>query len=913
MTSGIVGRDEELASLLAFLAQDPATPSALVLEGEAGIGKSTLWLAGVEAARDRGLQVLTARPAEAERGLAFAGLGDCFEPVLDRILPALATPRRRALEVALLVDEASGSADPRAVGVAVRNALEHLASEAPVVVAVDDVQWLDPSSAAAFSFAFRRLSRPAFVLLTRRVAEDSGRSELELSLAPDRVERLTVGPLSVGALQSLVQGRVKRPLSRPTLLRIHEASGGNPFYALELARALGPQVDPTKPLPVPETLEGLVDARLSGLPKATRAALTLAAVVGSPTLELLRSAGVVEDALAPALASSVIEETQGSIRFTHPLLASVLYRGLSEPERRAMHGSLANIIEDPVERARHLALSASEPDAGIAAALGQAAAIARDRGAVLAAAELGELALRATPSIAADDRRQRVLETARDHLAVGAADRVRALTQELLDGSSPGRTRAEALTILSELSGNEGMANREVELLRSALRQAVGAPELELEIRWRLANAVRVGEGTAASLSQARAALELAERVGDHGLTARALAALAEVMLHAGEAGAIAVAEKSLARARRAGDHEAVQHALWATGCCLTWAGQVAEAREALAEAYASLADRDYVKARLVLWLLALVELRAGRWELAREYAEQRFELSEMLAEGDAKASIPLALVTAHQGEETQARSIAERGVELAEASGNPFFASWHRGVLGLLELWGGRPAGAVELFEAAMSARASLGFREPGSPLYRVDYVEALLELGRIDETLAVLEPWEADAERLGRDWALAQTTRCRGMVAAARGEVEDAQALLEEATVRHEAVGDPFGRARALLALGVTRRRARQKQATRATIERALEGFEALGARQWAEKARAELGRIGGRRREESLTAAERRVAALVAEGRTNREVAAALFVGERTVETHLTHIYAKLGVRSRTELAHTLGSQG
>ena len=157
-----------------------------------------------------------------------------------------------------------------------------------------------------------------------------------------------------------------------------------------------------------------------------------------------------------------------------------------------------------------------------------------------------------------------------------------------------------------------------------------------------------------------------------------------------------------------------------------------------------------------------------------------------------------------------------------------------------------------------------------------------------------------------------LAHVTRGRGLLAAARDEVEEALALLARAVAEHESVGDPFGQARALLALGSVRRRARQKRASREAIEAACETFEAIGAESWAGRARAELGRLGGRRAESGRTAAEQRVAALVAEGRTNREDAAALFLGERTVASHLTHIYAKLGLRSRTELARRLRSE-
>ncbi|MFL6013185.1 MAG: LuxR C-terminal-related transcriptional regulator [Gaiellaceae bacterium] len=194
----------------------------------------------------------------------------------------------------------------------------------------------------------------------------------------------------------------------------------------------------------------------------------------------------------------------------------------------------------------------------------------------------------------------------------------------------------------------------------------------------------------------------------------------------------------------------------------------------------------------------------------------------------------------------------------------------------------------------------------EPSIRWWTADYAELLLELGRLDDATRLVDVWEADAARVAREWVLASVTRSRGLIAAADGDVERATVLLQHAVAQHEAVGDPYGYARALLALGVVQRRARKKRAARDAILAALQGFERLGALTWIEKARNELGSIGGRTREEGLTAAERRVAVLVAQGRTNREVAAALFLGERTVASHLTHIYAKLGVRSRTELA-------
>jgi len=231
MTAEIIGREEELGFLHSLLDSSGGLAAAL-LEGEAGIGKSTLWLAGVETARERGLRVLSSRPAEAEQRLAHVGLGDLFEGVLDDVLPALSPPRRRALEVALLVEEAGEVADPRTLGVAVRSALEALCAEGRVVVAIDDVQWLDPSSASALAFALRRLDEQSILLLlARRLGEGAETPALERAIQADRVERLLVGPLSLGAIHQLLQAHLALKLPRPTLLRVHETSGGNPFYA----------------------------------------------------------------------------------------------------------------------------------------------------------------------------------------------------------------------------------------------------------------------------------------------------------------------------------------------------------------------------------------------------------------------------------------------------------------------------------------------------------------------------------------------------------------------------------------------------------------------------------------------------------------------------------------------------------
>ncbi len=913
MAVEVVGRDEELSSLRAFLDRRVAGqgPIAFALEGEAGIGKSTLWRAAVEEARGRGVRVLSSRPAESERALAYAGLGDLFDGVLDEVLPGLTAPRRRALEVALLVEDAAGRpVDQRALGVAVRSALELLAADR-LVLAIDDLQWLDASSASALGFALRRLPGANIVLLwTRRVGEREPASPVENALDPDRIERLRVGPLSVGATHRILRTLLDRAVPRPTLLRLHQVSGGNPFYALELARALGPEGsvrDPTQPLPVPERLEELVSARLDGFTGVTHEALVLASADARLTPAQLADAGIERDALDSALREQVIELADGTIRFTHPLLASVLYQELPAAERRRVHGRLAELTEDPLARARHLALSTDRPDAELAAVLEGAAEAASAQGAPITAGELGEHAVRLTPSERRADMDRRAAAAVRAHLAAGSVERGRVLATELAARAPAGAERAEALLLLAE---TEDMPLA-IPLLKEALREPGAPPALQASIHQRLSLDVRFMEGLDAAEQHALAAVGLAEELGDVPLHASALGGLALIRFNAGKAGALELAEQAYGLAADDSASQPVADAGFALGHILVWSGHFDRARALLETLYWDWSERDERLAAYGLWYLALVELRSGKFSLAAEYAEQSRALSAQYVRDEAESPqslFPSALVAAHRGDLAQARDLAERICMLSDLHAARLQAPL--AIRGLVELWSGDPDAAVACFESAEQTADAADGAEPAMTWWRAEQVEALLALGLVDDAIARLDAWEAEARRLDRKWVLAHTARCHGLVAASRGDVEDALSLLAEAVGLHEAVGDPFSRARALLALGVTRRRVRQKRPAREAIEAALGGFEELEAAGWAERAREELGAIGGRTRSDGLTPAERRVADLVARGRTNAEVAATLFLAERTVASHLTHVYAKLGVRSRTELARRLG---
>jgi DNA-binding CsgD family transcriptional regulator len=654
---------------------------------------------------------------------------------------------------------------------------------------------------------------------------------------------------------------------------------------------------------LPETLEELVRARVSGLPPTTKEALALAAALGAPSEEVLARAGVTADALEPALEAGVVVRENGTIRFTHPLLSSVLYWDLGAGRQR-IHERIAAVVDDPLVHARHLALATERPDPAVASLLDDAVALARDRGASAVAAELAEHSLRLTGLEQLDERRRRALAAARAHHVAGEWPRARAIAVELLAEIPGGPARADGLVLLAELETVE----RAVELLEEALAEAVGRPALESLILCRLAWAARFRKGYVRALEDARAAFELADRVGDPVLRGRAQVVQAVLAWIAGVVDAPPLPERVHDIATALGGAQVVQEATFALVGTLTADGRSNDARRLLEDEHREWAERDEPRASRALWGLAWIEFWAGRWELAAEHASAAQDIAVQYGLEVPQDHLPIALIAVHAGRLTLAREHSSRALALAEEQ----FAlqpPQHLAIVGLSALWSGETGEAVSWLERAEEQARRLDWGEPTIRWWTADYVEVLLHLDRIDDAVGLLERWEADASRLDRKWALAQATRCRGLVASFEGDVTAALALLEQAAREHETLGDPYGRARALLALGIARRRDRQKRPAADALEAAINGFDALGAVVWAGRARDELGKLGGRRRQDGLTAAERRVAALVAEGRTNREVATALFLGERTVASHLTHIYAKLGVRSRTELARKL----
>src|SRR6266852_1851373 len=757
MAAEIIGREQELAKVDAFIDAAGRAPRGLVLEGEAGIGKSTLWREGVEHARARGVRVLTSRPAEAELALAFVGLGDLLEDVSGTVLPRLSPPRRRALAAALLHEDAQDDRhDSRALGVAVRDALEILARDQRLLIAIDDVQWFDDSSARALAFALRRIgTQQVLALVARR-----GTQVTHLEQAID-TESIAIGPLSLGAMQKFLHDRLDRSLPRPAVLRIHEASGGNPFYALELVRTLDLTDELTKPIPMSESLERLLEVRLTGLSKAARDALLLVATHGRPMARQLPM-----KSLAPAFKARVVEESEGVVRFSHPLLASAVYAGASLEDRRNAHSALARTVDDPIARARHLALAAAGPDAKIADALDAASAAANLRGATMASAELAELALRVTPDADHEDKRRRKL----------------AYAEKLCDAG-------------------EGVVR-----FRAALAEAEGDAALVAEIHLSLADLIKDTEDGKIGLEHSELAVQAATSAGEPALRCRSLAMYCLLHSRTGLGSSDDEMEEALAIERSLPPSQKTSAATNALVYQLIWSGRLDEARRVLERWRGELAAADNRQQEDALWYLSMLELRAGNWGLAARHAAASLAIrTEFGIEGSQPiAVLPAAMVAAHSGMVEEARRLSTRALARAEAEGVRIAESGHRAVLGFIELSNGEPEKALRYLRRGWEIRDTAMLLEPGHRFELADTLEALIAVGDLREAEEKLSPWEERARALDRSWALAITARCRALLLAARGDMTGAQQQFERALREHERTQAPFQHARTLLALG-------------------------------------------------------------------------------------------------------------
>jgi len=891
-----------------------------VLEGDAGVGKTALWRRALELAAQRGWRILSSAPAGSEARLAFAALGDLLDVAIDDALPALPKPQRSVLEVALLRGDSDSAQDPideRTIGVATLSALRLISARAPLLLAIDDLQWVDASSAAALRFALRRLrDERVLVVATRRL--EAGRStplELERMLGDERVQRLNVGPLSVGGVHELLVARLGFDASRSTLLRLQELAGGNPFYSLEIGRELiarGGEPAPDEALPVPGSVSGLVQARLERLSPDARTVLLAAAALARPTRAILSRLEEHADAgLDEALAAGLIGPSHSErVRFAHPLFASVHYDQTPLAERRRMHARLSVLVDDLEQKARHLALASPGVDERIASQLDAAAGAAAARGGPRAAAELCDLAARLSP--ASGERARRVLTSAEYHHRAGSLELAADRAREGLVAATEPSVRTRALAVLGTVAGDtEGIASATA-LYRRALREPGTSRELRADLHQKLAWLRLLGADAKGAEQHARAMLRLAE-VSDPAAGAAAAATVSLVLAARAQpvlAGFAQQVRNTAGETERPWAWSEIGAAAL-EGVVLLWAGELERARAPLEAMLRDACESGDPWSEIhSLAYLSALETNLGRPAQGRELALRYLELAAA-ADQDAQragALWPFASAAGWLGRIDEARDAAQQGLELAERTGHCLYVIGNLTAMGGLELSVDNPVVAAASLERAWGLMSGGGVESPGRFPVLPDLVEAQIAVGETEKAAAVRREQRRIASRLDRPWIRALAARCEAVVADAGGEETVAIAAFERALHQHDLQDRPLDRARTLLAYGALHRRQRRKSRARELLESALQLFEAAGAAQWAERSRVELGRIGGRRAAPAgaLSATESEIARLVATGRTNREVAAVLHLSARTVEWNLSKLYRKLGVRSRTELA-------
>ncbi|MFE5342173.1 AAA family ATPase [Isoptericola sp. NPDC056578] len=907
----VVGRADALAAVDGLLGAAREAPAGLALTGPPGIGKTTVWLAAVDRARDEGATVLAGRPAPAEVRLEYAGLAELLAP-LTAAARRLPLPQRRALDAALGLETSGPAGGPQLVAAAVRALVGDAAARGPVLVAVDDLQWLDPSSRQAISFACRRATGFLAVLSCARssdgpgpAADDAPVPELEPA-DPRRLVRLALPALAPDELLAVVQDRGV-VLDAVATTRLVAAAGGNPLFAIQLAehwRAQG------RPDGLPATLRALVDARVSRLPAGTRTVLLSAACLADPRLAHLAvlhdGDAAVGDALAPAEDAGVVRLDQGRVRFTHPLFAAGVLDATSPGGRRARHRALADVVGDGEARARHLAHAATGADPETLGALDAAAEAARRRGATSVAAELEDLALGLGVREPA-----RLLRAAEDQLRTDAYGRALGLAAEALPDLTSPLERARALGTAGRARFRLGDLAGSVAALSEAVALAGADPDLHVSLLGDLATGLlNSGQVELGRTCLVDAAAGRTPSGTDDGAGAELLAGRAVLDQLTGRG-----YDESLARRALAAEDpgRAVPAIRWPTvnvASALFFTGRPADALGLLLDAERRCVDRGQ---ETDLWYVQFYLARAatlvGELGVA-EGAAARLEGRARVTEGPLLA-LMAATARAHLGAWTgdaaaalpTARAATARFTEL----GAPHVAVLPAAALGAVLLAAGDAPAVVELLLPLERHVLSCGYRHPGFAGVVTDLVAALAATGGTAAAAEVLDGYGEAAARPGGAWLRGVLARGWAGVAAGTGETGRARGLLDDALA---AFPPGYERGRTLLDLARLERRARRRAAAGDAARRAVRELEAVGCTLWGDVARAEADRVSGPSPGASLTAMEARVCALAAAGRTNREVAVALSMSAKTVEAHLSRAYAKLGIRSRAELGALAG---
>jgi len=878
----LVGRDVELAAVAGFLAS--GAPGGLVLLGEPGVGKSALWRSGMTAATELGAHVLVATPGEGEERYSGSVLLDLLGDA-DLGGVELRPPVREALDAVLLRGPATASTNRQAISVAVHAVLEHLSHDRQVTVFVDDVQWADPTSLEALAFAARRLdgSSVQFVM-TRRAGFD--RSPIEAVLVRQDLRYVEPRLLTLDETARLLIQHLALVVTPRVLRLVHEQSRGNPLFAIEVGRVLVERGIPGigEPLGVPEEMATMLGLRVRDLPEEQRTLLL--AVALDPHVQedaLVKLVGL--DAVEAAVRDRLVTVSEGGrVRAWHPLLAAAAREGATPARQRQLHLRLADLESHPESRARHLARGAAESSEELAEVLSAESATAAARGAVETGVELAELALERSPQ-GSPHRAQRVLDLAARLSAAGEGQGVTDFLTREIESLPIGRERGTAwLMMLDGIVGNMTNVERFIDHALAECGDARDVRAQALDVK----ALIHVGM-LVSGVPEARVWADEAVALGATSGEGRDWC-----LVHSG---------------LEPEGPDGIPHLKR-----YLWRGEPALAEPRLRELIAAAETEGQLRQSMSL-RFHLIDLltRSGRVEEARAVLSV-LEDADLGDKESPDEELLHAVIEVQSGDATEARRWATIAGEAARQFGHIWLWLEAIRIGGIAALMEGRLDQAEASFRQAWEWVVKAEVRDPNIFPLAPELVESLTMLGRYDDAREVLAWLRERAEEQDHPWGLAMTTRCDHLLGLVEGTepVDEAAAGVVAAADRFDELGLSLDAARARLTLGSALRRRKQWGLARQTLEQAQAGFEATGAAGWADLARAELAKVGGRKKvasAEDLTPAEEATARLAADGLSNKEIARRTNVSIHTVEVHLSRAYAKLGIRSRSQIAARL----
>ena len=859
----------------------------LVVTGEPGVGKTALLDDTVDHAT--GMRVVRVAGIEAEAAMPFGTLFDVCRPFMSAVTD-LPERQRRALEGALAIGPAADG-DQFAIGAATLSLLAADARDAPLLLVIDDAHWADAASAASLAFAFRRLDADDIAVVIGL------RSGVAGGFDASGFEMLEVPRLLPADAVKLARSRW--PVSPDQAQRIADASAGNPLAVLELVGAVTGDIDGL--VPISEHIEQTFASRVESLPEETRHALLVAAVDDLGTIDVLGRATTVE-AFGPAEDCGLVRVAEGRLVFRHPLVRSAIYQKAAPTARRTAHAALADALpqSETTRRVWHRASSLVGVDEHVADALEKVAVDAQERSGAAAAAAAWRRAAELTEDT--DTRTRRLLRATEAAWEAGATDAT-AIAGSALAACTDPLLHADIIRLRARIDSQSGGSLTEASAALQAEADAVAQFD-SLRAGYLLADAAVIfwpAWDTEPNVDLARAARRAAGDCDDP-LFDYVLAW--ELARH----GSIAEARELLTAAEsRAVDNAARDgdpRALILAGDCAWWRGDLRQAcalrRKGVDRA------RELGLAGLVaqsLEKLADVQIDVGAWD------EADAALSEAIRLGrDTGQLTTVGMALGRKAEIAARRGDADQFERLhAAATHHPGTAAqvhaFERNSRCLLALGAGRPDAAI----AARQEAESYSIEQLSANA--LDLIEAYIRAGRPDEARVRLDEV---APHVHFDEARGAYLRCRALLAGP----EAFDAAFDHAVELFRVTGDVFEEARTRLCYGERLRRANRRRDARRELGAALDTFEALRATSWADRTRRELRASGERRRAQTaetrddLTAQERQIAALAAEGRTNREIGALLFLSPRTIETHLGRVFRKLGITDRTALTPHFG---